>query len=160
MALTNFDAVTSVTAAYLNGFVNQLPRTAVLARSSKESEATAATTAFTEMARLKLRPMQGDYLHLSFDQKGAFVSGGTARVRTVIEYLGGQLSPADHDTSSASYSTATRSIDMRSVTGNDLTCEDCDLVFYGKGVESTTTAYLRSIWVASSDQSTPASSGQ
>ncbi len=160
MALTNFDATTPVTATYLNGFVNKLPRTAVLARSSKESEATTIGTAFVELARLRLRPVQGNYLHLSFDQKGAFVSGGTARIRTVLEYLGGQLTPADHDTSSTSYSTVSRSINMASVSGNDLTCEDVDLVFFGKGVESTTTAYLRSIWVASSDQASAASSGQ
>lgn len=158
MALTNFDATTPVTAAYLNGFVNQLPRTAVLARSSKESEATAATIAFTEMARLKLRPMQGDYLHLNFEIEGDGALAGT--VRTVFEYLGGQVGAQDH-TPSGSFGQVTRSVNMTSVGGNNLTGEDVDLVFYGKkATVGSAGTHLRSILAISSDQASPASSGQ
>ena len=158
MPLTNFDSTTPVTASYLNDLINRLPRTAVLARSSKESEASTGSASFVELARLKLRPMQGDYLHLSFETK-AGVLGGT--VRTLLEFTGAQLGIQNDTTTSASFGVVNRSINMASVGGNDLTCEDVDLVFYGKVAAIGATAIvLRSIWVASSDQASPASVGQ
>ncbi len=158
MALTNFDSTTPVTAGYLNDLVNRLPRTAVLARSSKESEGSANSTAFVEIARLKMRPVQGDYLHIDYEAKSEPL-GGT--VRTVFEYLGGQLGAQDDVFTSTSYARASRSVNLSSVSGNDLTCQDVDLVFYGKKPSPLSPAtYIRSILVISSDQASAASVGQ
>lgn len=158
MPLTNFDATTPVTASYLNDLINRLPRTAVLARSSKESEATTGSASFVELARLKLRPVQGDYLHLAFESKAGPL-GGT--VRTVLEFTGVQFGAQDDTTTSTSFGVVTRSINVSSLSGNDLTCEDVDLVFYGKvAIAGATALVLRSIWVASSDQASAASVGQ
>ncbi len=157
MALVNFDATTPVSSAYLNSLVDQVPRTAVLARSSKESEATTTSTSFVELARLKMRPVQGKYLHLDFESM-AGVLGGT--VRTLFEYLGGQVGSQDDATSATSFTQVTRSVNMESVGGNDLTCEDVDLVFYGKVNVLGSTLRVRSILAISSDQSSRTSSGQ
>lgn len=158
MALPSFNNSTPVTAAYLNALPDALPRSCVLAAGSYDTVATSNSVNTAEIARVKMRPVMGNYLHVAYEHKASGFSPNVT-TRTALIWRGQTLGQSDATTTSGTYSTVSRSINMASVDGNDLTAEDVDLVFYAfttAGVSPI--ASVRFIRVASSDSSSAADS--
>lgn len=159
MALPSFNNSTVVTTAYMNNLPNALPRTVLLAASSRDTVAATNSSSFVELARVKMRPVMGDFVHLSFEHKALGSGGPIISTRTVLEWAGQSLGPVDTDTSSTTFVTVSRSISMGNVDGNDLTAFDVDLVVYGRTKSGTTPSMeMRSLHVHSSEKSTAADS--
>ena len=134
MALPNWTTNETVTDTNFNEMVNAVPSSMPLVATPKDSEFKGYSGhADREVARLRLRPVQGRYLHIRHEVKS--VDGNAAVGRYALEHSSGEVDLFSFSgITSTTYARARDTSDMEGLTINgetvDVTGDEADLVLY------------------------------
>lgn len=153
MTMKSFASGEAITAANWNAMVDQLPGSMVYLATPQATNFSGGGSASADafLARVKLRPVQGDFLFLRFEaQRGSGNTTGDVvfKLRVADTELVGEV--ARQTVTAASYTKfALFSIDLRAMPViGDATSLDCDLEIYTRSTPNA--MQLRSLYVASS----------
>lgn len=153
MTMKAFSSGEAITAANWNALVDELPGSMVylMAPQLTSYSGGGSATADAFLARVKLRPVQGDFLFLRFEaQRG---TGNTTGDVVFKLRLAGTETLAEIARQTVTTSGFTKfalfSVDLRAVSGiGDITGLDCELEIYTRSTPNAMN--LRGLYVASS----------